>query len=93
MSAVTEVLTFPGPADRTIPKSPLVSYQLRHSKPVSKIDEVVGADLPPCAVAEAWSGCAILTTEMIRLGFTRRAYECSPNGEKTPLPEGDIERA
>ena len=42
---------------------------------------------------EAFAGSAVLTQELVRLGFTGRAYECSPDGPKGDyLPEGDIER-
>ena len=34
-------------------------------------------------VAEAWAGVALLVGEMIRLGFTGRAYECVPAGKDT----------
>ena len=42
---------------------------------------------------EVFAGSAVTTQELVRLGFTGRAYECAPDGAKGAyLPEGDIER-
>ena len=49
-------------------------------------------DAPPREVAETWAGSAVFTTELVRLGFIGRAYECAPQGVDTHLPEGDIMR-
>ena len=39
---------------------------------------------------EMWAGCAILTKEWVRLGFTGKAYESKPDGRY--IPDGDLTR-
>jgi len=91
LGALTETIEFGGPAYRTVPASPLALYQLHlNNNTVGLVHE--SPTKPPTAVAEAWAGGAGMSQQCIRVGFTARAYECSPDGPKSYLPEGDIER-
>lgn len=78
--AISEVISFGGPAYRTIPVSPCVVHQLIRGF-AQKNRLAVAPNQLPREVAEAWAGVALLVGEMIRLGFTGRAYECAPTGK------------
>ena len=90
IGALHEVASYPGPACRKIPKSPLVSYQLHKHVDNRKLPIVEAGQLPRVCV-ETWAGCSIISTELVRVGFICRAYECSPGGASSYLPEGDVE--
>ena len=89
--AISEVISFGGPAYRTFPASPCVLHQLVRGFAQKALPAVAPNQLPR-EVAEAWAGVALLVGGVIRLGFTGRAYECAPTGKDSYLPEGDIER-
>ena len=90
--AVEEQITFPRPAWKRPPDSPLPLYQLR-PRVKTKLTVEASKEGRPTMVMEAFAGSAVLTQELVRLGFTGRAYECAPDGPKGDyLPEGDIER-
>ena len=90
LGAVHETIRFPGPAYRTIPKSPLALYQLRSESKVTLplVKETDGQ--PPVLCVETWAGCAILSKEWIRLGFIGKAYENKLDGQY--LPDSDLLR-
>ena len=90
--ALTESITIKGPAYRVIPPGPLVLRQLYREMPVQRLPLEILATQPPRETAEAWAGKASFTTELVRVGFIGRAYECAPNGS-VYLPEGDMHRA
>ena len=83
--AISEVISFGGPAYRTIPASPCVLHQLTRGFAQKALPAVAPNQLPR-EVVEAWAGVALLVGKMIRLGFTGRAYECAPTGKDTPNP-------
>jgi len=57
LGSLVEHITFPGPAYRTDPKSPLTLYQLhKPSGPPALVAE--GPNKPPTLAIEAWAGCA-----------------------------------
>ena len=89
--AISEVISFGGPAYRTFPASPCVLHQLARGF-AQKVLPAVAPNQLPREVAGARAGVALLVGGMIRLGFTGRAYECAPIGKDSYLPEGDIER-
>ena len=90
MGIILEHVRFPGPSYRTIPRSPLPLYQLA-PEIKAKIPLVASSDgKPPTMCIEMWAGCAVLSKEWVRVGFTGKAYECKPNGHY--LPDGDITR-
>jgi len=82
-------IQFPGPAYRTLPASPLALYQLHVQ---TKSGVVEGPDKPPTLCAEAWAGGAGISQQLARVGFTVRAYESSPDGLGSHVPEGDVSR-
>ena len=91
LGSVLETVKFKGPAYRTLPDSPLALFQLLKKAENVKLP-IETAGRPPREVAETWAGCAILTTELIRVGFVGRAYESRPH-DAVHLPEGDVSRA
>ena len=90
MGVIPEHVRFPGPAYRIIPKSPLPLYQLAPGSKVKMLLVTSSEDKPATLCVEMWAGCAILTKEWVRLGFTGKAYECKPEGRY--LPDGDLIR-
>jgi len=91
LGSILEVVAFKGPAYRGLPPSPLALYQLR--KPDLLIQVIPEGSSLPRECAETWAGDASITTELVRVGFTGRAYEFQPHGKHGDiLPEGDVER-
>ena len=90
--ALHETTAYKSPAYSHIPPSPLHSNVLPKfvgGPPALPVEEV---GQPPRECIETWAGGAQLTAALVRLGFTGRAYECSP--DNTPyLPEGDMLRS
>ena len=64
LGSVTETIKLPGPACRTIPKSPLALYQLHVQREPVKIE--TGPNKPPTLCAEAWAGGAGLSDHHLR---------------------------
>lgn len=92
IGAVEGQVKYPKPAYRSPPPSPLASYQLRR-RACAKLKVVNREAGRPTTVVEVFGGSAVTTQELVRFGFTGRAYECAPEGPRGAyLPEGDIER-
>ena len=89
LEAVYEAVSFGGPAYRMVPSSPLVLYQLARVLELPKLPFETASQIPRYVV-EAWAGQASITTELVRLGFVGRAYECYVEGKYAP--EGDVEK-
>ena len=92
LGALHESISYTGPAYLKIPPSPLHSTSLhKFSEGPPKLPVEEPGQLPRECI-ETWCGGAQLTAALIRVGFTCRAYECSPDNIQY-LPEGDMLRS
>lgn len=88
VGVVEDQVKIPKPAYKAPPKSPLVLYQLRPRAPNSKPKVIEREGGRPTTCVEVFAGSAVLTQELVRVGFTGRAYECAPDGPRGAyLPE------
>lgn len=89
---ISEHVTFPKTSWKGFPPSPLVSYQLR-SATLKKADKVqLGDDTPPTITVEGWTNNPAITKELVRVGFTGRAYGGQSSTDMSLVLEGSLAR-